>query len=165
MSLCSVLVGLWTDPSWTQTGCLTVSWLSWRTSALMIPSSWRPPPRPSPTPASPATTTSSVWLETESASRYPSVTQGRGPRGTTSSPTTTHTSPGVTCVENSSGGFSSRVCAVPVSTPWPRSVYTLQVKGLIKEWSNLRILKSTWWTVTMHWVCFIILNSRTVMNF
>ena len=102
-----------------RTGCLNVSWLSWRTSVWMIPLSWlhlQPAqPRHLWTQGSRATSMSSVWSETASQSRPPGAGQERPQWVMTSSPTVTPISPGVTCVENSSGVFISKVYAAPVS--------------------------------------------------
>lgn len=105
-----------------RTGCPSVSWLSWRTSAWMIQLSWlhlRPEQhRPS---VSPVTSTSSVWSATTSALTCRSPTLKTWWQAMTFSPTVTPSWHGVTCAENSSGVFISKVCAVTVGTFWTKS--------------------------------------------
>lgn len=112
-----------------RSGCLNVNWSSCRTSVWVIPSSWlRPWPvrllRPRPT--TQASSMWCVWSETASPSRL-RVSRLETPRRVTSSrPTVTPTSPGVTCVESSSGAFISPVCAVPVSVRrWISDLFSL----------------------------------------
>lgn len=62
-----------------------------------------------------ASSMSFVWLETASALRHPSVTQERLQWVMTSSHAVTPIWRGVTCVENSSGVFISKVYDAPVS--------------------------------------------------
>lgn len=99
-------------------GCLNVSWSSSRTSAWMTPSSWLHQHGVGPhlyTRVSKATSTWCVWLGTASASRRRGSTPETPWLVTTSNPTVAPISCGVTFVENSSGVFTSKACAVAVS--------------------------------------------------
>lgn len=106
------------DMSPWMTGCLIVSWSSSRTSAWMTTSSWPHLFRLGPrlyTRVSQATSMWCVWLGTASASRRRGFTPQTSWLVTISNPTVAPISRGVTFVENSSGVFTSKACAVAVS--------------------------------------------------
>lgn len=101
-----------------RTGCLNVSWSSSRSSAWTTTSSWLQLLLVGPrryARLSQATSRWCVWLGTASASRRRRFTPETPWLVTTSSPTVAPISRGVTFVENSSGVFPSKACAVAVS--------------------------------------------------